>query len=150
MVYLNHITLSGVLAFFGVERGRNEPSADVFAGLAPMIRLAHDDGSVAGGRLALADANFALSRISSPRLNGHAALLYLANLTGVAEAVRAPAATVIFVGLNGKLVGFVGLADPGAGQPPFAGIRFMPEDHGDDFRVNVVRRCRQPYVPKRV
>ena len=48
-----------MLAFFGVERGRDEPSADVFpSGLAPMIRLAPDDGSVAGGRLALADAIF--------------------------------------------------------------------------------------------
>ena len=42
-----------MLAFFGVERGRDEPSADVFPfGLAPMIRLAHDDGGVPGGRLA--------------------------------------------------------------------------------------------------
>jgi putative SOS response-associated peptidase YedK len=48
-----------MLAFFGVERGRDEPSADVFpSGLAPMIRLAHDDGRVASGRLALADAIF--------------------------------------------------------------------------------------------
>jgi putative SOS response-associated peptidase YedK len=48
-----------MLAFFGVERGRDEPSADVFpSGLAPMIRLAHDDGSVPVGRLALADAIF--------------------------------------------------------------------------------------------
>jgi hypothetical protein len=49
-------TADRMLAFFGVERGRDEPSADVFpSGLAPMIRLAHDDGTVAGGRLALAD-----------------------------------------------------------------------------------------------
>ncbi len=33
-------------------------------------------------------------------------------LAGAAEAVRAKAATVIFVGLDGKLAGFVGIADP--------------------------------------
>ncbi len=34
------------------------------------------------------------------------------SLTAAAEAVRAQAATVIFVGLGGKLAGFVGIADP--------------------------------------
>jgi hypothetical protein len=48
-----------MLTFFGVERGRDEPTAEVFpSGLAPMIRLAPDDGTVSGGRLALADAIF--------------------------------------------------------------------------------------------
>lgn len=51
-----------MLAFFGVERGRNELSANVFpSSLALTIRLAHDDGSPPpGGRLALADVIFRL------------------------------------------------------------------------------------------
>jgi Cu+-exporting ATPase len=36
----------------------------------------------------------------------------VAALSGPAESVRAKAATVIFVGLDGKLAGFVGIADP--------------------------------------
>ena len=36
----------------------------------------------------------------------------VAAMAGQAEAVRAKAATVIFVGLDGKLAGFVGIADP--------------------------------------
>lgn len=48
-----------LLSFFGVERGRDEPTSDVFpSGLAPMIRLAYDDGTVTGGRLAMIDAIF--------------------------------------------------------------------------------------------
>ena len=50
-----------MLAFFGVERGRNELSANVFpSSMALTIRLAHDDGSVPGGRLELADVIFRL------------------------------------------------------------------------------------------
>jgi len=48
-------------AFFRVERGLDNPSAVVFpTGLAPIIRLAPDDDTVSGGRLALAVAVFRL------------------------------------------------------------------------------------------
>ncbi len=66
-------------------------------------------GAVEGGQVVCGSASFLAEKG-----------IDVASLAAAAEAVRAQAATVIFVGLGGKLAGFVGIADPVKASTPQA------------------------------